>query len=152
MSILEPRIVPVGEDLTKEDLRLSVLRGMEKMYRVDKAAAPGVSLSQGQWGMLQPDGKVVATGATPTGPCFVVFSGNDRFDGKATGQVTLIMTSPVVIKSSVYDTVPSYVVGDMLTVKSGKVTKHTGTLPRYGRVLEANSGAGYLVYETLAGV
>jgi len=150
MSILEPRIVPVGEDLTKEDLRLSVLRGMEKMFRVDKAVASGVTLSQGQWGMLNSAGKVAASGATPTGPCFLVFSGNDRFDGQATGQVTLIMTSPVVIKSSVYDTAAEYVVGDMLTVKGGKVTKRAGTEARYGRVLEV--GAGYLVYETLAGV
>lgn len=150
MSVSDIRIAPVGEDLTKEDLSLSVLRGLEKMYRVDKAVASGVSLSKGMWGMLNADGKVAATGATPAGACFLVFAGNDRYDAKATGQVTLIMASPVVVKSSVYDTTATYAVGDMLCVKSGKVTKRTGSEARYGRVLEV--GAGYLVYETLAGV
>jgi hypothetical protein len=148
------RTVPVTQDLTTEELRLSVLRGIERMYRVDKPLGTGVVLGMGEWGVLNDDGKVVRPGADPVPNTYLVFCGSERFDVKATGQVTLIMNSPIIVKSSIYDTTAEYHVGDYLTVKTitgteAAVTPAAGDDPKLAKVQEV--GTDYLVYEVLVG-
>jgi len=155
VAISDIRVVPIGEDLTKEDLSLSILRGTEKMFRVDKPIAAGAQFLKGEWAVLNVDGKAERPSATPVGHTYLVFCGTDRFDSYATGQVTLIMSHPVVAKSSRYDTTQTYAVGDYLTVNdlgAGQafVTKAGSTDPKLARVLEV--GNGYLTWETLGGV
>ena len=152
-AISDIRVAPVGEDLTLEDLSLSVLRGLEKMYRVDKKVATGDSFVKGEWAVLDADGKASRPTATPVGGTYLVFSGTDRFDSKATNQVTLIMSYPVIAKTSKFNAGASYAVGDYLTVKDlgageASVTKQAGTEPKLARVIEV--GNGYLVFETLS--
>jgi len=155
VAVSDIRVAPIGEDLTKEDLSLSVLRGLEKMYRVDKKIATGAVFSKGEWAVLDSEGLAARPGVTPVGGTYLVFCGTDRFDSYATKQVTLIMSHPVVVKTSKFDTGVTYAVGDSLTVKdlgAGEafVTKAGASEPVLARVLEV--GNGYLVFETLGGV
>ena len=154
VAVSDIRVAPIGEDLTKEDLTLSILRGLEGMYRVDKKVATGASFLKGEWAVLDSDGKADRPGATPVGHTYLVFCGTDRFDARATGQVTLIMGKSVVAKTSRYDDGQSYAVGDYLTVKDlgggeAHVTKAGAGEARLGAVLEV--GTDYLVFETLGG-
>jgi hypothetical protein len=160
-SVSDIRVVPVGEDLTTEDLSLSVLRGLEKMYRVDKKLSKTPTpayFSKGEWAVLDSEGKAqrCSVDGTANGAAYLVFCGTDRFDSKANDAVTLIMSHPIIVKTNVYDKdVTDYAVGDYLTAKGGTndesfVTKWEATWPKHGRVVEV--GDGFLVYETLGGV
>ena len=152
-AISDVRISPVGEDLTTEENRLSILRGLERMHRVDKPYATGEAFVMGEWAVLNADGKLERAGATPVPNTYLVFAGTDRFDAKATGQCTILMASQVVAKTSQYDDTASYAVGDYLTVKDlgggeSSVTLHTGGEVAVAKVVEV--GAGFLVYETMS--
>lgn len=156
-TISDVRIAPIGEDLTTEELRLSILRGMERMHRVDKARVAGAEgeFALGEWAVLNADGKLERAGATPVAATYLVFAGTDRFDSKATGQCTIVMASQLVVKSSQYDDSETYAVGDYLTVKDlgggeSSVTLHTGGEVAVAKVVEV--GTGYLVYETMSPV
>lgn len=151
-AISDIRTVPVGEDLTTEDLKLSILRGLERMFRVDKKRADGEEFEKGEWAVLKSDGTVERPGASPVANTYLVFAGSDRFDAHATGQVTLVMNSPIIVKTNQFDTGETYAVGDNLTVKSlgtgfAGVTKAGGAEAVLARVHEV--GEGYLVYEVL---
>ena len=154
-SVSDIRVVPVGEDLTTEDLTLSVLRGLEKMYRVDKKlATPTTQLFKGEWAKLTSAG-VERCGNDAVGESYLVFCGTDRFDSKANSQVTLVMSHPIVVKTNQYDPEQDYVVGSYLTAKDWGTDESSLTLagvsdPKHARVLEV--GTNYLVYETLGGV
>lgn len=152
-SISDIRIAPVGEDLTKESLGLSIIRGIEKMFRVDHKLASGVALASGEFGVLQNDGTVVRPGATPVANTYLCFLGSERFDVKATGKVTLIQNSSIIVKTSKYDVSGSYHVGSFLTVKDrghGEADVTVGAAGEFavGKVSEV--GQGYLVYELIA--
>jgi len=155
VAISNIRTAPVGEDLTTEENRLSVLRGLELAYRVDKPLADvGSTLLMGEWAVLNSDGKAERPGATPVGNTYLVFCGTDRFDVKATGAITLLMGVPLLVKSSRFDTTQTYAVGDLLTVKDlggGEAypTKAASGEAALGRVMEVNDA--FLVYETLGG-
>jgi len=153
-AISSERTVPVQEDLTTEDLSLQVIRGLETMFRADKPFASGVSLVDGEWGVLQSDGTVARASSTPVPNTYPVFCGTNRFDSHATGQVTLILGGGPVLKTNRFDDGQSYAPGDFLTVKDlgggeSSVTKQAGSDPRLGKVIEV--GADYLVFELLAG-
>jgi len=156
VGISDIRTVPVGEDLTAEDLRLQVVRGLEQAKRADYPLADlSTVLLTGEWAVLNASSQAVRASSTPVGQTYPVFSGTDRFDARATGNVTLLLASNVVIKSSVFDDTATYAVGSYLTVKDlgggeSKVTLRSGSEPRLARVLEVAST--YLVYETLQGV
>lgn len=150
VGISASRIVPISEDLTQEDLRLAVLRGTEKMFRVDKPVAAGVSLVDGEWGVLNDEGKVERPGVTAVPNTYLCFAGTDRFDAHATGQVTLIMNSKIIVKTTKFDVGgPGYHVGDYLTVKgdAAVVTLAADGEPRLAKVNQV--GDGFLVYEVL---
>ena len=144
------RIVPVSEDLTQAELGLSIIRGNEKMFRIDKKLAPSVSLVAGEFGVLQNDGTVARPTATPVAETYLVQAGSDRFDSHATGQVTLIMNSNIIIKTNQFYAGGSYVAGTMLTVKNlgaGQACVSPAGVDEFvvGKVIEA--GQGYLVAE-----
>lgn len=153
-TISAGRIAPVTEDLTTEELRLSVLRGIERMFRVDKPlASSSVVLELGEWAVLNADGKLERAGATPVVNTYPVFCGTDRYDVAATGQATIIMASQIIAKTSVFNTSLTYSVGDFLTVKDlgggeSRLTKHTANEVAVAKVVEV--GADYLVYETMS--
>lgn len=155
VSISAARVAPITEDLTTEELRLSITRGLETMYRVDaKLATSDTVLGLGEWAVLNSDGKAERAGAVPVGQTYLVFAGTDRFDVKATGQVTLVKSWPIVAKSSVYDDGQSYAVGDLLTVKDlgggeSALTKAATGEAALARVVTV--GSGWLEYETLGG-
>jgi hypothetical protein len=155
VAVSDIRVAPIGEDLTTSDLSLDILRGFENMFRVDKVIASGNDFVKGEWAVLNVDGKAERPATTPVGGAFLVLGGTDRFDAKATGQVTLIMSHPVVAKTSRFDTGESYNVGDYLVAKDlgageALVTKWGTGEPKHARVLEV--GVGYLVFETMGGV
>lgn len=150
-AVSDIRIAPVGEDLTTPEDRLEILRGLESMHRVDKKLADGAEFALGEWAVLNSSGEAERAGATPVPETFLVFAGTDRFDVAATGQVTLIMSTDVIARTTVYDTGETYAVGDALTVKDlgsgeSKLTKQSGAEPVLARVLEA--GDGFLVFQT----
>lgn len=152
-AISSGRVVPIAEDLTTEVQTLSILRGLEKMHRVDKKVAPGVSLEEGEWAVLNDDGTLSRPGATPKANTYLVFAGNNRFDSHATGQATIVMASQLVVKSSRYDAGQSYSVGDALTVKDlgggeAHVTKAAGGEAVLARVTKVPA-AGVIEYETM---
>lgn len=145
-------LVPLQQDLTKESLSLSILRGIESMFRVDKKLAPGVELTLGEWGVLESDGTVGRPGATPVANTFLVFCGTERYDVHATGQVTLIMNSNVIAKTDKFAPA-SYLVGDEMTVKdlgAGQAILTKALAGEYvlARVVEV--GNGYIVVDVVA--
>lgn len=152
-SISDIRTVPVGEDLTLEDLSLSIIRGIEKMFRVDKKSSNGLELTQGEWGVLQNDDTVARPTTTPDRSTYLCFRGTNQFDAKATGQVTLVMNSSIIVKSNLYNSAGSYSVGTELTVKDlgageAGVTPAASGQPVLAKVQVV--GQGYLIYEVMA--
>lgn len=129
------RVVPVSEDLTTEELGLSIVRGFDKMFRVDKKIGVGVDLVAGEWGVLGDDGMVSRPTTTPVANTYLVQAGTDRFDARATGQVTLIMNSNIIVKSNKFNTAGSYAAGVLLTARD------TGT----GAAVVTPAGAGEFV-------
>lgn len=145
-------LVPLQEDLTKEELRLNILRGHETMFRVDKKLEMGASLELGEWGSLNSDGTVGRPSTTSEANTYLVFCGTERSDVHATGAVTLIMNSGVIAKSARYKA-DSYQVGDALTAKdhgagSAMLGKAVNGEYVHARVTEV--GSGYLVFEVVA--
>jgi hypothetical protein len=146
------RIVPVQEDLATPYSVFEIIRGWEKMHRVDKEIADGVSLAQGEWAVLGNNNKLTRPTASPVPNTYLVIAGTDRFDVAATGQATIIMASKVIVRTTRYNDGVSYNVGDYLTVKNlgageAYVTLAGGSDPRLAKVVEV--GSDYLVYETV---
>jgi len=149
IAISDSRTVPVQEDLTTEELKLSVLRGFENAHRVDKRFKDGENFVMGDWAVLNEDGELETPGAGPVPNTYLVFSGNDRFDAKATGQCTIFMASGLIVKSNKF-AAGTYLVGTQLTVKGGKlIGVAAANDPCFGQVIEAT--ADWLIYETKAG-
>jgi len=155
-SVSDIRVVPVGEDLTTEDLGLSILRGFENMYRVDKKLSKVPTpayFEKGEWAALDSDGKAQRCD-TAVGQSYLVLLGTDRFDVKANDAVTLVMSHPIIVKSSKFDGGEDYAVGDYLQAKDcgayGSVLSLWASGVKHARVIEV--GSGFLIYETLGGV
>jgi len=149
VAISDDRTVPVQEDLTTEDLKLSVLRGFENANRVDFRFKDGESFSAGDWAVLNADGELETPGASSVPNTYLVFSGNDRFDAKATGQCTVFVNSALVVKTNKFAS-GVYTPGKLLTAKGGKLIGLATTGDEvFGQVIEAT--ADYIVYETKGG-
>lgn len=151
-AINPDRIVPVKEDLATPYSAFEIIRGWEKMHRVDKEITDGVEFLEGEWAVLGNNGKLTRPTASPVANSYLVIAGTNRFDVAATGQATIVMASKVIVRTERYDDSGSYNVGDNLTVKNlgggeAVVTAAGGTDPVLARVVEV--GTGYLVYETL---
>lgn len=153
VAISASRTVPVAEDLTTEVQTLSIIRGLEKMHRVDRKTGSGVALAEGEWAVLNDDQTLSRPGATPKANTYLVFAGTNRFDSHATGQATILMGGGLVVKSSRYDAGQSYAVGDGLTAKDlgggeAYLTKAGGGEAVLARVT-AVPAAGVIEYETV---
>lgn len=149
VAISDDRTVPVQEDLTTEELKLSVLRGFENANRVDYKFKDGESFEMGDWAVLNADGELEAPGAGAVANTYLVFSGNDRFDAKATGQCTVFVNSNLVVKTNKF-AAGAYAPGTQLTAKGGKLIGVAASNdPCLGQVIEATSD--YLIYETKPG-
>ena len=146
----DSRIAPVGEDLTREDMLMKPIGNFEGIIRRDYPLAAGVTPVKGQWVALGSDGKLHMPSGTSVPASFLVLSGSDRFDAKATGQATLAMAGQLEVMSSLYDQAASYVVGDYLTAKlaSGLLTKAGGADVKHALVMGVS--AGVLTYMTLS--
>jgi hypothetical protein len=145
-------VVPVATDLTLPESRLNILRGFEKMHRVDHKIGAGVSLELGDWAVLNNNGELVAPGATSVANTYPVIAGNDRFDSKITGQATVVMNSPIIAKTAKM-VAGSYNVGSELTVKNLGAGEKILSIAAVGdyvlaRVVEV--GNGYIVFETVS--
>ena len=153
LTIDTARTVPVQEDLTTDETRLQILRGLEHMFRVDKPLAAATALVLGEWGVLNSDGKMERPGATGVPNTYLVFAGTERFDVVATGKVTLVFGSHIVASTSQFDTGPHYEVGDPLTAKTlghGEAILTAATDPAdaiLARVVEFVDGK--LTFETI---
>jgi hypothetical protein len=151
-SALNPnRIVPVQEDLTTPDTQLEIIRGWEKMHRVDKVYATGVNFVKGEWAVLGDNDKLTRPTATPVVNTYLVIAGNDRFDAVANGQCTIVMASKIVARTTKY-AAGTYHVGSPLNVKDlgageAVVSLATGTQPVLARVTKL--GSNFLEFETL---
>lgn len=151
------RIAPVTEDLTQPYDDFQVLRGWEKMNRVDKPLAVGASFLPGEWAVLNNTGTLERAPAAPTNVSpvtmlYLVIAGTDRFDVAANKAATIVMASNIIVRTKKYNTAGVYAVGTLLTVKeyaAGKsdVTPVGAGEPVVARVIEV--GTDYLVYETL---
>lgn len=149
VAISDDRTVPVQEDLTTEDLKLSVLRGFENAHRVDFKFKEGESFVKGDWAVLNADSELETPSASSVANTYLVFSGNDRFDAKATGQCTVFLSSALVVKTNKF-AAGVYSPGKLLTVKGGKLIGLAANGDEvFGQVIEAT--ADYIVYETKGG-
>lgn len=152
LTVDTARTVPVQEDLTQDNSTLSVLRGIERMFRVDKPLAEGVSLLMGEWGVLNAEGKMERPGATGVANTFLVFAGSERYDVQATGKVTLIMSSQIIASTTLFDAGVQMDVGTALTVKTlghgeAYLTTASGPDAILARVIECVGGK--LTFETV---
>lgn len=146
-------LVPVKEDLTTEDLRLAITRGLPDMKRKDHKLADGVELLLGEWGVVGDDGIVSRPSATPSRSTFLVFCGTERSDVHATGQVTLIKHSNIIAKSKRYNVSGTYTVGTELTVKDLSNGEAGLTPAASGEAVLAiveSHGQGYIEFSTVA--
>lgn len=146
-------LVPVKEDLTTEDLRLAITRGLASMFRKDHKLGEGEELFLGEWGVVGDDGLVSRPGATPVRNTFLVFCGVERTDVHATGAVTLIKSSNVIAKSTRYNVAGTYSVGMELTVKNLGAGEAGLTPAAAGEPVLATVeaiGQGYLEFSVMA--
>jgi hypothetical protein len=151
-SINPGRIVPVQEDLTAPYNKLEIIRGWEKMYRVDKDIASGATFLPGDWAVLGDNDKLTRPTASPVPNTYLVIAGTDRFDVAATGKATIVMASKVIVRTTQYNTGVSYSVGTPLTVKDrglgqADVTVAAGADPVLARVTKV--GTDFIEFETL---
>lgn len=151
MAINPNRIVPVQEDLATPYNQLEIIRGWERMYRIDKPIVAGNVFKEGEWAVLGSTGLTRPT-TTAVANTYLVIAGTDRFDVAATRQATIVMNSKIIVRTTQYQT-GSYSVGTPLTVKSSGggeasvLPADPATEPVLGRVIEV--GSGYLVFEVV---
>lgn len=112
-------LVPLTEDLTKEDNKLNIIRGLEQLQRVDKTIADGESFREGEYAVLTDSDELVSPGASSVSNCFPVWAGNaeGRSDVHATGKATILMGQGFIYRTSVFNDAETYSVGDGITCK-----------------------------------
>lgn len=150
MQTINPdRTVPVQEDLTTEVLEFAVIRGNENMHRKDFPKAEGVSIFTGEWAVLANE-ELVRPGTTPDINTYPVLAGTNRYDAKATGQLTVVQNSTIVAKSERFNKSESYTSGMLLTVKDrgageADLTPAANEEWAFAKVTKVNDA--YLVFE-----
>ena len=151
-SALNPnRIVPVKEDLTSPFNQMEIIRGWEKMYRVDKEIASGVDFILGEWAVLGDNDKLTRPGISAVPNTFLVIAGTDRFDVAATGKCTIVMNSKIIVRTTMFEA-GTYHVGNYLTVKDlgagqAYVSVAAGADPKLAMVTKV--GTDFLEFATL---
>lgn len=123
----------------KMDSVVMIKRGWPNEGALDRAEpiTAGATVTLGDWVQKQADGTVNLTGASATNLAGLVVQGNgDSASAQNSGRA-VVLWSGFIADVSNYDTVPTYVPGSSLTVKSGKLTLGTvGTDPIIGTVLD----------------
>lgn len=111
-------VAPISEDLRALDLRMDIQKGLEKMLTLDGPLDnQALVVDMGDWLMKTTTG----FNAPPTGNAvphvFPVITGNQQYDGLATGGVTVVIGGGIVYLTNKF--VPgSYTIGQNLCVKS----------------------------------
>lgn len=152
MTLNTARIVPVQEDLTSPYSGLEIIRGWEKMNRVDKTLATGVNFVEGEWAVLGDNDKLTRPTATPVRNSFLVIAGTNRFDVYANNAATVVMASKIIARTTQYNPLLSYSVGDALTVKDlgagqASLTAAAGVEPVLAYVTKV--GTNYIEFATV---
>ena len=119
MSFNDENLVPLSSDLTQDEYKLEVIRGLEGLIRVDKSIEDGKSFSEGDWAVLSNADELTEAGATGVSNCYPVWCGNGdgRSDVHATGKATILMGGRFIYKTSKF-VGSGFSVGDELTVKA----------------------------------
>lgn len=149
-AISNARTVPVEEDLTTEEMRLSIIRGLESMFRVDKPIAEGADFELGEWAVLNANGEMERASATAVANTYPVFAGTDRFDSAALSQITIIQGGPIIAKTTQFNDALTYNIGDTLTVKNLGGGESRLTKTASGDIILARvtgTGSDYIEYE-----
>lgn len=150
LAINPNRIAPVTEDLANPYNQLEIIRGWERMFRVDKPLATGATFKEGEWAVLGSTGLTRPT-TTAVANTYLVIAGTDRFDVAATKQATIVMNSKIIVRTTQYQA-GAYSIGTPLTVKSSgggeaTVLPWSSGEPVLARVVEV--GTDTLTYEVV---
>ena len=118
MTLQAELIAPIAEDLRKEDLAFDIVKGIEHINVVDGKleGTPLPSVGNGDWLMKTSTGFAVPTTGNAVANVYPVWTGNDRYDGIATGNVTVIVGGGFIYKTNKF-VAGSYSVGQNLCVK-----------------------------------
>lgn len=148
-------MVPLQEDLLLSTHKLDIFKGLENVIRMDKKISAGEVFAEGNWAVLNDSDELEAPTATPVANTYPVWAGNanGRTDVHATGMATCLMGGRFFYRTDMFDSAPSYSVGDGLTVKdlgAGEMvpTKASGTEPVLARVHRVPA-AGVMEIEVL---
>jgi len=116
MALPSELIAPISVDLRAEDLKLEVIKGLEKMLVTDGTLATGVDVDAGDWVLKTSTG----FGAVPTGNAqphvFPVVVGNSQYDALATGNVSVAVGGGFIYRTKKF-VAGSYTLGQSLCVK-----------------------------------
>lgn len=130
---------------------MEIIRGYENCFRKDFPLKANVQFELGEWGVLNASGEIEKATATPSFMSYLLLTGTDRFDVKASGKVTVVQNSDLVVRTTLFDNTTPLAVGDALTVKlvAGKsvLTKQAGAEPIFARVVKVSSNS--LEYEVV---
>lgn len=118
MALPQELIAPIAEDLRKEDLSFDIVKGIEFISVIDGKleGTPVPAVSNGDWVQKTATGFAVPSTGNAVASVFPVWTGNNRYDAIATGNVTVIVGGGFIYKTNKF--VPgSYTVGQNLCVK-----------------------------------
>ena len=150
MSLPQELVAPVTEDLRKEDLKFDIIKGIEHVNYQDGKLDAG-DVEEGDWVRKTATGFAVPNASQTR--CFPVVTGNNRYDSKATGNVTVIVGGNWIYQTTKF-VAGSYTVGQALTVKDlgggEKVPSAAGSGDVVcGRVFAYDAAKGILTIEVV---
>lgn len=125
--------------MPKMDYNAQIVRGWPYDGALDRneKIKSGVTLTNGDWVQKQTDGSVDKSGAAASNSVGLVIQGNGDSASAVNSNRAVVLWGNFIADIANYDTVPAYVPGSPLTVKSGKVTLGVvGTDPILGFVLD----------------
>jgi len=146
-------VAPITEDLRKEDQRMDIIKGVEKVNLKDEKLSAGLATESGDWLVKDDTETLVAPSVTAVANTFPVWVGNDQFDSQATGQATLVTSGGFIYRTTKFAS-GSYTAGQNLTVKDlgggEKVPSAAGgSDPVLARVYTAPDAAGVMEIHVL---
>lgn len=98
--------------------------------------ASGSTIQNGDWVAKQSNGTVALSGSAASNAVGLVFVGNGDSASASNTNKALVLWGNFEAKIANYDTTASYVPGNNVTVKSGKITLAGSTDPVVGTVLD----------------
>ena len=145
-------VAPITVDLRTEDLRMDIIKGMEKLNLKDEPITSGLALEAGDWAVNGSSG-LAAPGVTAVANTYPVWVGNDQLDSQATGKATLILGGGFLYRTTKI-VAGSYTKGQNLTVKDlgggEKIPSAAGgSDPVMARIYTPTDAAGVTEIEVL---